>query len=270
MSHELFVINRRTVLDKEEQARVIYLRDQLKIAELLDLKWQAAALKADIATIERGHLITTSALSDAELTIWRAWLPTVYADNADKHHRLADYHFDRIPSPVLKMWKKHKESGFFECFEIWTPEDHQSDPILIGVNGTSRHLLARWGESDANFVSFADIKRELARRWHKNESFGNEPFDDYWRRLSRGGNAFFSAAISFMLILALVALGLKSLTASPVISVLGAVSAGLAFGAVAFRYVWRRMTDKLARSSPLMRAIADDSSIQRELLTEST
>src|SRR3989344_650244 len=108
LSHELFVVDRKPELDEGEQSRVAYLRDQLLIAESLGLEAQAASFKTDIATVERGRLITTPPMTDTELTIWRAWLPTTYTDVGDQ---LASYCLDRIPSPVLKMWQGHKESG---------------------------------------------------------------------------------------------------------------------------------------------------------------
>lgn len=266
MSHEIFVIETNTELGEKEKGRVGYLRDKLKTAQNLGLDAQVEAIKMDIATVERGGLIMTPPMTDSELTIWRAWLPTAYTDiDDDKRHQLANYHFDRIPQPVLKVWEKHKQSGVFERFEIWTPENHQPDPILVGVNGNARHLLARWGESDANLVSFDDIKRELVRRWYGNERIGNEPFDQMWARTQRNENAFMSAMFSAMFIFMFVGMGLAFMIKAPEIGLpIGGVIA-LACGAAIFRYIRKNTLERLLQSSPLMQAIAKDESVQREL-----
>lgn len=268
MSHEFFVIERREQLDQEESERVAYLRDKLSTAENLGLSVQAAAIIADIATIERGRLITTAPMSDTELVIWRAWLPTAYTDNGDQNsrHKLADYQFDRVPGPVLKAWEKYKQSGMFERFEIWTPEVQQPDPILVGVNGNSRHLLARWGESDANLMSFDDIKRELVRRWYGNERIANEGWNEHWARLDRGYNAFTVALVASSGIGMAAAVAAGVLSRSAYIGWGVAVAVAVASGVAVYYYARRYMTDKLLLSSGLMQAIAKDDSRPRDLL----
>lgn len=272
MSHELFVIDRKPELDEQEQKRVASLRDKLSTAEGLGLEAQSASIKADIATVERSRLITTTPMTDTELTIWRAWLPTAYTDiGDDKRHQLANYHFDRIPQPVLKMWEKHKQSGAFERFEIWTPENHQPDPILVGVNGNARHLLARWGESDANLVSFDDIKHELVRRWYGNERFANaiEPFDQMWARTRRNEDAIMSAMFSAMFIFMFVSMGLAFLLASPGLGLPISGAVAVAAGVTIFHYIRKTTLEKILRSSDLMQAIVKDDSVQRKLLPAS-
>ncbi len=265
--HELFVINRKPALDEKEATRATALREKLSIAKSLGLKAQAKSLKTDLATVERGCIIATPPMTDSELAIWRAWLPTAYTDLPDEEdHKLADYNFDRIPSPVLKMWQGHKKSGLFERFEIWTPENPRPDPILVGVNGNSRHLLARWGESDANLVSFNDIKRELVRRWYANEEIVGEDWHETFARGNRTEipaiSAFALSAISVIALLVLcVFLGIPPKFAFPIGAV---IVAGV--GVSSFVYILRRKTAKTLKSSTLMQAIAKDNSRQRELL----
>lgn len=268
MSHEIFVIDRKSTLDEQEQSHVTYLCDKLSTAEGLGLKAQACSIKVDLATVERGRLITTPPMTNTELIIWQAWLPTIYSDvTDDNRHQLANYHFDRVPSPVLKMWQKHKESGAFERFEIWTPENPRPDPILVGVNGNARHLLARWGESDADLVSFDDIKRELVRRWHKSERIGGESFEeDFERREDRAFKASMSAAIaSFVSVfvgqILTVLIGIKGNDGGVFVAIFILLSA-----ASTFIYIRRRLTKKLWASSTLMQAIIKDNSRPRELL----
>ena len=268
MSNELFVIDRKSELDEKEQKRVIYLRDQLSTAENLGLEAQAAYIKADIATIEGG--LTTTPLTDAQMTIWRAWLPTAYTDiGNDKHHQLANYHFDRIPKPVLKLWQKHKESGLFERFEIWTPENHHPDPILVGVNGNARHLLARWDESDANLVSFDDIKRELVRRWYKNENIGGEDYGEYLLRTGRTMEAIFAAIVPVFASTLVVIPFVRLVIGKEESGFLVAIALMVAIAVGIFICVRRWHTRCCLASSKLMQAIAKDDSVQRKPLPAS-
>ncbi len=269
MSYELFVIDHKPELDEQEKGRVAALKNKLATAKSLGLKAQAGSIKTDITTIERGPLIMTPPMTDSELTIWRAWLPTAYTDiKDDQNYGLADYNFDRIPSPVLKMWQKHRESGLFERFEIWTPEIVQPDPILVGVVGRVRYLLARWGESDANLVSFDDIKRELVRRWHNNESLGNESTSERCARYDRVGDAFSSAVIYMLCVgipVCITLLVLLEALLYPAGATISGLLAAVSIGVARFFYARKSMTKKVLQSSTIMQAIAKDDSVSREL-----
>ena len=264
--HELFVIDRKPQLGEKEAGRVASMRGKLTIANSLGLKAQAKSIKTDIATVERGCLITTPPMTDSELVIWRAWLPTACTDLRDEEdHKLADYNFDHIPSPVLNMWQGYKKSGLFERFEIWTPEKPRPDPILVGVNGHSRHLLARWGESDANLVSFDDIKRELVRRWYSNEDIGGEDWNETIARGNRTEQSVWGAgaavAVStFALVVLRSFLGVPPEFAFPIGAI---IVAGI--GISTFVYTHRQITAKVLKSSTLMQAITKDDSHGRDM-----
>lgn len=67
---------------------------------------------------------------------------------------LADYRSGPIPLRVLEVLEKATESGFFEKFVVWHPEDVRTDPVLIGRKTGARgawdtedYILARWGEA---------------------------------------------------------------------------------------------------------------------------
>lgn len=165
MTHQLFTIERKPVLDAAQIHRAEYVLEKLLAAEEVGVGGEADRLRRELLTIEKGGLLTTPPLTEDEMRIWSAWLPTKYTSNVGRG--LDHYNFDRIPGPVLKKWQAHKKAGDFDSYEIWTPEVHRPDPILLGVNGNARHLIARWGESDANLMTFEDIKSELARRWHR-------------------------------------------------------------------------------------------------------
>lgn len=87
-------------------------------------------------------------LSEDEITIWRTWCPTRYADESQSQtaRPLRDYAFDSVPIEVMRHWKAIKDNYAFDRYEIWTTErTRASDPLLIGVLGTHLYLLARWG-----------------------------------------------------------------------------------------------------------------------------
>ena len=89
--------------------------------------------------------------------------------------KLVDYDFDTIPTSVLKQWRSVKAEGFFQAFEIWTPERKAVDPILVGyvakeskrvkrfVRAIGPFLIARWGEA---LASFAEITKLVEQRDH--------------------------------------------------------------------------------------------------------
>lgn len=264
MSHEIFVIETKKELDERDAGRVAYLRDKLQTAQNLGLDAQVRAIKVDLTTAERSLLIKTPPMTDAEVTIWQAWLPRAYTAE-DPFYSLDRYNFDRIPMPVLKVWEAHKQSGIFERFEIWTPENNDPDPILVGVNGNARHLLARWGESDANLVSFDDIKQELVRRWYNNDKIGTEPHGQWVARYFRNVNALVMATFCAVLTFTFVGMGLANMLQSSVtgFSIGGAIA--LLCGATIFFYTRGKKLEKLLQSSNLMQAIAKDDAARREL-----
>jgi hypothetical protein len=67
---------------------------------------------------------------------------------------LENYRSGPIPLRVLEVIEQAQESGFFEKFVVWHPEDVRTDPVLIGRKTGSRgawdtedYILARWGEA---------------------------------------------------------------------------------------------------------------------------
>ena len=167
--HELFDVVTRDGPSNQDKSRITRLKQSLKAAEDLGLSAQVQTISAEISTIS--HNVATPPMSEDEIAIWRAFLPTAYTEaHRNVANTIAKYSFDRIPGNVLDAWAKHRKAGSFERYEIWTAERSAPvvyDPILIGVNGNAHFLLARWGESDANLVSFDDIKREVVRRIRK-------------------------------------------------------------------------------------------------------
>lgn len=168
------------------------------LLEVVGLSGQASSVATQVAAMQSRNRIATLPMSPAELAVWGAYLPTVYAEK-DQHGKrlLGQYVFDLIPNPVLAQWEAHKQSGLFEGFEIWTPEAISCpDPILVGIAGDARYLLARWGESDANVVTFEDIRTELKARWFSGKTIVGEPENERYQRLSAAESKPFAWAIA--------------------------------------------------------------------------
>ncbi len=165
---EITTISQQPLTD-DAVAHAARLEHRAELLKELGATAQASATKLEIATVKARARIVAEPLSPEEIVIWKAWLPTAYSTNTDGWRNMKNYAFDRIPMPVVEQWKRHKESGLFDAFEIWTPEDSVvvDDPILVGVAGNNRYLLARWGETDANLVTFADIKAALKKREYR-------------------------------------------------------------------------------------------------------
>jgi len=117
----------------------------------------------------RRKKITTPPLADHELAVWCAWLPTEYRSG----YGLTSYEFDKPPIHVLEKWVEWDEANVFDVFAIRTPETRmpypQTDPALFGIREEDKDvehywLLARWGESDEDLISFEQIKQQLKER----------------------------------------------------------------------------------------------------------
>lgn len=253
MAYELFEIDRKETLNEEELGRVEHLCAKLSSAKSLGLVAQAESISSDIATVERAGLIITPPMTDAELIIWSTWLPVIYSDNSEeKLHELADYSLDSIPSPVLRQWDTHKESGLFERFEVWAPLTTQRDRILVGVNGNARHLLARW--SVTNLAPFKDIKKKLAYGWEK----------DFYEKNSFLFFVIISTAICEAFIGTLFILTLCDYPRDvlPGTAIIASIPLGIVF-TLCFYWYYRK---KPVKESELKQAIAKDDSRPREIL----
>ncbi len=114
-------------------------------------------------------------LSDEELRLWREYLPTSYWSKPEKAvdpvqgnlpRSFADYEFhEGVPLSVLQ--RMEKLGHLFDVLEIRTPEAG-ADPVLwghiISPDGQREiHPLARWAESDANFIPGVDELRKVLR-----------------------------------------------------------------------------------------------------------
>lgn len=273
-TQELFAIDLKPTLTPADQAKAARLKDRIADAQSLGLKTQVQSLRRKLVSVKKGGRIATLPMTKNEVLIWGVWLPMTYKDRSDRHNeyerQLSEYGFDQIPGHVLKLWKKYKEQKLFQRFEIWTPENPRPDPILVGINGESSYLLARWGESDANLVSFEDIKREIMRRWNADDDFpGNLDEDEpggysSWDRIFRAESAFLWGACAAV-VTAVTAIflgfyfGIPVKESSPLTVVLAAAA-----GAIVARRRYLYKTVQLMKLSPIAKAVLSDDTPERK------
>ncbi len=148
-----------------ESSILASLRERMEQSKTLGLTTQATFFEKELRYHEKKPEQLKPLTAD-EAAVWKAWLPTCYRDDqkcpdSNSIRKMSSYTFDRVPSPVLSLWTKIKAQDVFDYYEIWTPEILKDDPVLIGILGNERYLLARWGESDANFLNFADVAKKL-------------------------------------------------------------------------------------------------------------
>lgn len=273
MSYELFDVKAKPALEESNDKHLMYLHDKFIRSDALGLVSQSKTIKGEIASIERGGRISTPALTEVELLLWRTWLPTVYTeDHTDQRFRFESYHFDMIPLPVLKQWQKHKESGLFEHFEIWTPEHIHEDPVLVGMNGTTVHMLARWGESDANLLSLDDIKTEIVKRWHRGDRLHGESRREALGRSDRSLASTITALVSVCFYAAIILI--TTSTFGPLDGSVGSntfsflCSGALVIALATYFITYEILTRRLVKRSKILRAIREHTPIMRERIPD--
>lgn len=163
--YELFDMKPTTPPSVDAQ-RIDYLGRKLAMARKLGLGAQEQMIEYEIAKAKTPRIMPDVApLTNDEYRIWRAFLPTTYCYSVfggklnDSSPR---YRYDSIPLPVMQKWQACLDANLFHSYELMTPEIPRLDPVLIGVgHDDRRYMIARWAESDANFVTFAGVKRKL-------------------------------------------------------------------------------------------------------------
>ncbi len=114
-------------------------------------------------------------LSEEDYGVWQDFLPSGYVNNrkisfGSWHGEWEKYaYFEGVPLYVRKLIRDTKD--VFTTLEIRTPEKRPQglpDPALFGHvvtgNTVKTFLLARWAESDANFLTFEDVKAVVGIR----------------------------------------------------------------------------------------------------------
>ncbi len=131
------------------------LRTRLIISMRIGLKAQARELLTHYKAYALKSSIPFAFISKADELALSRIFPTRYiAQVGEKDFRagsrpLADYTYDFIPLAALEGWEECRKRHLFSEYEIWTPERHEPDPILIGRRREHPfiYLIARWGEA---------------------------------------------------------------------------------------------------------------------------
>jgi hypothetical protein len=162
----------------EKTQRIKAMEERAKESAELARKLKMTALKTqDLRRVSTTKAIEwcksrdLTPLTEEELDIWSSWLPTAYWSNENfSVDAWRSQSFDRysyhegVPMHVRQLMLKAKK--VFDVLEIRTPEKkslNDMDPALFGHivhpnNERDVVLLARWAESDANFISFEEIR----------------------------------------------------------------------------------------------------------------
>ena len=126
------------------------------------------------------------AMSDAELKIWRHWLPTslIFPRGSRKVPFRLDSTLEELQAPqdVLEEYRWANALELFDSYEVRTPQRRDlRDPLLIGRCGSQRYRVALWGESLRPFEEVTALVQE---------SLGYRQRAARWRALIVGGGTF--------------------------------------------------------------------------------
>jgi hypothetical protein len=95
---------------------------------------------------------------------WRVW-STILPFRAQQFDKFAaaGLSSDRMLPfhgiPYVIGTEIEKASGYFDKVEIWGKHNLEKDPILVGVCGTDRYLIARWGME--KLIPFERLKQNM-------------------------------------------------------------------------------------------------------------
>ncbi|MGH7824512.1 MAG: hypothetical protein ACREQ7_04970 [Candidatus Binatia bacterium] len=95
---------------------------------------------------------------------WRVW-STILPFRAQQFDRFAAAGLasDRMRPfygiPYAIGSEIERASAYFDKVEIWGKQDPTKDPIAVGLCGTDRYLIARWGMD--KLIPFQQIKRSM-------------------------------------------------------------------------------------------------------------
>jgi hypothetical protein len=141
------------------------------VEEYTELGFAALARRTRQLAGVGGHLLT-----DAELAVWRWRYPSSYNTDRDRDAGIWFGQAVRawaslewpVPRRVRDAIAEARPS--FDALEVWTPELRRApatglSPILVGVRGGQRFLLARWAEALEPFEAIASRSRSRRGRW---------------------------------------------------------------------------------------------------------
>lgn len=92
---------------------------------------------------------------------WRAWslfLP-FHSDTIDRASAMKESLYLSYGIPYSLTGEIKKATEYFDKVEIWRKREVQKDPIAVGVMGSDRYLIARWGME--KLIPFNTIKKAV-------------------------------------------------------------------------------------------------------------
>lgn len=92
---------------------------------------------------------------------WRAWqlfLP-VRAATFDREMAMKESLYFSYGIPYSLTGEIQKATEYFDKVEVWRKHEVQKDPIAVGVIGSDRYLIARWGME--KLLPFNTIKKAV-------------------------------------------------------------------------------------------------------------
>ena len=100
-------------------------------------------------------------ISDEDWRAWKLFLPVrsvnldrVAASNARQGMMLSLYDIPYVVTDEI-----HKATEYFDKIEVWRKQEINKDPIVVGIAGGRRYLVARWGME--KLIPFDIIKRSV-------------------------------------------------------------------------------------------------------------
>jgi hypothetical protein len=100
-------------------------------------------------------------VSDQDWRAWRAFLPVRSRSLDKKDARSVSPESLRLSEgmPYSVAKELQKASEYFDKVEVWRKRAIDKDPIVVGLLGNDRYLVARWGMDQ--LIPFETLKRSM-------------------------------------------------------------------------------------------------------------
>jgi len=167
MSYRIFEIETRPTLTNESIHRAEVLKKEICRFVEIGTNNRSQSLRMEFVGVTRGGLIVTPSLTPEESTIWHEWL-TMSWSACDLNWSICD--FSSMPDIVIEHLAKCKRQEGFVEYQV-RGRCQADEYVLVGINGSVEHLLARWNKRGHRLMTFDDIKREMKRRWPSENRF---------------------------------------------------------------------------------------------------
>ena len=83
-------------------------------------------------------------MTDEDWRAWRLFLP-FHSETIDRSSATKESLYFSKGIPYALTGEIQKATEYFDKIEVWRKENVQKDPIAVGIIGSDRYLVARWG-----------------------------------------------------------------------------------------------------------------------------